>query len=368
MAGHHDQESGLLAPATEDVALSSASGDIASTSIEPTAVDTLSDVLAAVRLTGALFFLVDASTPWVAEVPESSLLAPVILPRVQHVVSYHVVTEGPCWCRMSGAPDVRLDAGDVIVVPHGDGYVLSSAPHIDTELALDQTLTWFRLMAMGQLPAIVEEGGGSAERLRLVCGFLGCDALPFNPVLATLPRMLHVRQPPVSGNDRLATLIEFAVAESRDRRAGSRSVLLKIGELMFVEVVRRYLTTLTTEDGGWFAGLRDQVVGRALELLHKQPHDSWTLEKLARKVATSRTVLTERFTHLVGQPPMHYLGRWRIQLAARLLAEGGAKVSAVAQEVGYDSDAAFSRAFKKLTGVTPAAWRDRQLVPRRNDV
>lgn len=317
------------------------------------------------RLSGALFFLVDASPPWVADAPESSALAPVILPRAQHVVSYHVVTQGVCWCQMADEAPVRLEAGDAIVLPQGDAYVLSSAPSISSGLTRDQTLTWFRQMASGQLPSVVEEGGGGLERLHIVCGFLGCDALPFNPVLATLPRMLHVRRPHVAVADRLDILIEFAVGESRDKRPGSRSVLLRIGELMFVEVVRRYLTTLTAEEGGWLAGLRDPLVGRALARLHTQPNHSWTLEKLAREVATSRSVLAERFTHFVGESPMHYLTRWRMQRAAGLLADGAAKVSAVAREVGYDSEAAFSRAFKKLTGVAPAAWRNRQAATPR---
>ena len=155
------------------------------------------------------------------------------------------------------------------------------------------------------------------------------------------------------------------MAESRDKRAGSRSVLLRIGELMFVEVVRRHLATLTAGEGGWLAGLRDPLVGRALERLHSEPGRAWTLETLAREVASSRSVLAERFAHFVGEPPMHYLARWRIQCAAGLLADGGAKVSAVGRTVGYDSEAAFSRAFKKHAGVSPAAWRHRQIAASR---
>ena len=216
------------------------------------------------------------------------------------------------------------------------------------------------MMASGQLPFVVQEGGAGPERLHVICGFLGCDALPFNPVLATLPRLLPVRRPLAAGGDRLAALVEFAVDESREKRAGSRSVLLRLGELMFVEVVRRHLVTLPEAQRGWLAGLRDPLVGRALARLHTQPGQSWTLDELAREVATSRSVLAERFAHFVGEPPMHYLARWRMHLAATLLADNAAKVSAVAREVGYDSEAAFSRAFKKLTGVAPAAWRHRQ--------
>ena len=150
--------------------------------------DTLSDVLEAVRLTGALFFLVDARTPWVAEAPASADLAPAILPHAQHVVSYHVVSEGACWCESPGHPTMRLETGDVLVVPHGHAYQLASACGLRTGWSLDDALTWFRAMADGRLPFVVTEGGSGPERLQLVCGFLGCDALPFNPVLTTLPR------------------------------------------------------------------------------------------------------------------------------------------------------------------------------------
>jgi AraC-like DNA-binding protein len=342
MAGDHDQASGPHAAAAA-----------------PAGADPLSDVLEVVRLTGALFFLVEASTPWVAAAPESAALARVILPRGTHVVSYHVVTEGCCWCQTRFQPPLKLEAGDVLVVPHGDAYVLSSAPDISSPWTLDQTLDWFQQMASGQLPLVQDEGGGGPGPIRVVCGFLGCDALPFNPVLAALPRALHVRRPHPAAQDRLGALLDLAVAEVRDSPAGSRAMLLRIGELMFVEVVRRYLTTLHADEGGWLGGLRDPLVGHALAWLHKQPHYPWTLDSLARKVGTSRSVLTERFSQLVGQPPMHYLTQWRMQRAAGLLADSTAKVGAVARDVGYGSEAAFSRAFKKLTGVPPAAWRDR---------
>jgi AraC-like DNA-binding protein len=274
-------------------------------------------------------------------------------------VSYHVVREGACWCETPGREPLRLEAGDVLVVPHGQEYALTSEPGLRTGFTAGETLAWFRSMALGQLPFVVSEGGGGPGRIRVVCGFLGCDALPFNPVLATLPELLHVRRPLTAGVDRLSTLVEFAVAESRDKRAGSRSVLLRISELVFVEVVRRYLTTQTGGGSGWLGGLRDPVVARALACMHAEPAHPWTVEELAREAAASRSVLTERFTHFVGHPPMLYLMRWRMQLAACRLSDRSAKVSAVARDVGYESEAAFSRAFKKLTGVGPASWRSR---------
>jgi AraC-like DNA-binding protein len=342
---NHDRASGSLAAAAADAES-----------------DVLSDVLQAVRLTGALFFVVDARPPWVAEAPESSTLGPVILPRAQHVVSYHVVTEGPCWCHLAGRPATLIETGDAIVIPHGDAYALSSAPDASLGMAPEEVLSWFREMASGRLPFVVEEGGVGSKRLQVICGFLGCDALPFNPILSALPRLLHLRRPEAVQEDRLRPLVELAVGEARTKRPGSRSVLLRIAELLFVEVVRRHVSSETDRDTarGWLAGLRDPFVGRALAYMHHQPARAWTLDDLARKAAISRSVLTERFTQFVGEPPMHYLAKWRMQLAARLLMDPSAKVSAVAREVGYDSEAAFSRAFKKLTGAAPAVWRSQK--------
>ena len=318
-------------------------------------------MLEVVRLTGALFFLVDARTPWVAEAPAAPDLAPVILPRAQHVVSYHVVSAGDCWCESPGHAAMRLEAGDVLVVPHGDAYQLASARGLRTGWSPDDAVAWFRAMAAGHLPFVVTEGGSGPERLRLFCGFLGCDALPFNPVLAALPPLMKVR---VAGDSEgpLNALLEFAVTESNGARAGSRSVLLRIAELVFVEVLRSYLTAASSHGIGWLGGLRDPIVGRALARLHAQPARAWTLPELAHEAGASRSVLAERFTSFLGYPPMLYLTRWRMQLAASRLAAGTAPVSAVAGEVGYESEAAFCRAFKKVTGVTPGSWRSRRRV------
>jgi AraC-like DNA-binding protein len=251
---------------------------------------------------------------------------------------------------------VRLQTNDILVLPHGDAYAMASTPGLRSGAPTDAVLAFFRQMAMESAPSVVTEGGGGAERVDLVCGFLGCDARPFNPVLASLPPLVRLRRRS-AGHDRIASLLDFALAESRQRRSGAKCVLLRLSEVLFVEVVRQYLETIPTGGTGWLAGLRDPLVGHALARLHERPTDSWTLERLARQVGTSRSALADRFTQLVGLPPMRYLTHWRMQLAARLLADGAAKVSAVALQVGYDSEAAFSRAFKRITGDSPAAWR-----------
>jgi AraC-like DNA-binding protein len=361
----HDRPAGSLAGssgATLSFARASATLAPESAADEAKGTDPLSDVLRAVRLTGVVFFRVEATSPWVIEVPASSALAPVTLPRAQHVISYHVVTRGSCCGALLGGESVQLVEGDVLVFPHGDPYVMSIAAGMRGGPDLAEVLAFMGEMAAGRLPFTIAEGGGGPEELDLVCGFLGCDVHPFNPLLAALPRLLHVPQAFGPG-DPLGRLIDFAIAESQERRAGSECVRLRLSELMFVEVVRRYLAGLSAEQSGWLAGLRDRTVGRALTLLHERPGADWTLEKLAKDVGLSRSALADRFTHFVGEPPMQYLTRWRMQAAARLLADGHAKVASVALQVGYDSEAAFSRAFKRAAGVPPAAWRSRRLAP-----
>jgi AraC-like DNA-binding protein len=312
-----------------------------------------------VRLSAAVFFRLEARAPWVIEMPDGATLARAVSRPARHVISYHAVIGGRGAGGLPGQRPLSLAAGDVLVFPHGDPYVMSVPEGLRGGPGPDEVLGFLGAMAAGRLPFVVEEGGGGRERLQLVCGFLGCDVRPFNPLLATLPRLLRVRGAGAPADDPLAKLIELTIAESREPRAGGECVRLRLSELMFVEVVRRHLAGLPAEQRGWLAGLRDPVVGRALALLHERPAHSWTLEELAREAATSRSVLAERFTHFVEDPPMQYLARWRMQIAARLLADSTRKVAAVARDVGYDSEAAFSRAFKKTAGVPPATWRRR---------
>jgi AraC-like DNA-binding protein len=307
--------------------------------------DPLADVLRAVRLDGAFFRAVEAREPWSVEAGTARDLTPHILPGAEHVISYHILTAGRCWGGLIGEPAVALEPGDAIVFPHGDAHVMSSDPEL-------------RMKGVpappGRYPDTVRVGDGKRVTATLVCGFLGCDRRPFNPLLSTLPRRLHLRA--VSGGW-LQAFARQVIEESRARRVGADCVLTRLAELMFVEVLRRHVETLPPGQQGWLAGLRDNAIGRGLGLLHSAPAHPWTLDELAGAVAMSRSAFAERFTALVGQPPMHYLAQWRMQLAARRLAMGNAKVAAVAEEVGYESEPAFSRAFKRLMGVAPAAWR-----------
>jgi AraC-like DNA-binding protein len=353
----HAPASDPLVPASDPAApgTASAGGPAAASEHDP-----LSDVLRTVRLTGAMFFLWDVSWPFVMPVPNGRAFAPIILPGAQQIISYHIITEGSCWGGMRGEAPLDLRTGDILLIPHGDAYAMSSSARtcVPADVPLAPALDFYRRMAAGELPFVVVDGGGGPTTTRVVCGFLGCDVRPFNPMLAALPPIVRVRPAAEPTENRLRALVEYAVAEARAPKPGSQSVLVRLSELLFVEVVRRCLAALPAAETGWLAGLRDPVVGRALMLLHRNPAYAWTLETLAAEVGISRSRLAESFTRLVGQPPIQYLAQWRIQLATRMLADGTAKVASVARDVGYESEAAFSRAFKRLVGSPPARWRD----------
>jgi AraC-like DNA-binding protein len=313
-------------------------------------------MLRSVRLTGSMLFLVEASTPWVSWAPQTEAFRGIVLPTAQHLISFHIVTRGGCWAGLASALPERFEAGDVLVIPHGDAYYLADPPTAERAYGFEEALSFFRHMAAGKLPSTVFEGGNGPGTTQFICGFLGCDLRPFNPILSALPRLLHVRLATEPGA-RLPHLIAFAMDELRENRSGGQIVKLRMAELLFVDVIRRYLETLPDEQVGWLAGLRNPLVARVLALLHNAPAQNWTLDTLAAQAGTSRSVLAERFVHLIGQPPMHYLRQLRMQLASRLLVEEGAKVVSVAAAVGFQSEAAFSRTFKRCVGLSPDEWR-----------
>ena len=326
--------------------------------------DALSDLLRAVRLRGALFFYVEGADPWVAETPPAGQIIPAVLPGVEHLMPFHGVASGSCWAAIHGEQPLRLEEGDIVLFPQGDPHVMSSAPGLRAKVA-DPGIYFtprpaqlpfaLSLNAHGETTARLE--GGGCTQATLVCGFLGCDAKPFNPLLASMPRML--RMPGVVRGDSswIASFLRSVVEESNRKRPGGEAVLERMTEMLFVEILRRYVDTLPPDQTGWLAGMRDPGVGRALALMHQRPAETWTLERLGEEAALSRSTLHERFVHFIGQPPMQYLAQWRMQLATAWLRDTDAKVIDVALEVGYENEAAFSRAFKRAVGQSPGAWR-----------
>ena len=318
--------------------------------------DLLSDLLRTVRLSGAVFFDVGASAPWVAAAPPSQSIAAKVMPGAQHVIEYHVLAEGSCWARLHESDDepVQLTAGSAVMFPHGDPHILASDPRLSAPA--DPSV--FESRTSDSRPFNLRYGSEPCDQARIICGFLGCDVVPFNPLLSSLPRMLHV-----AGDDAtkglLGPLVRAAVDESSNPRAGSGGVLSKLSELIFIEVIRRYAEQLPEGGAGWLTGLRDPGIGRALRALHAAPGQLWTVGDIAREAGMSRTVLAERFTECLGTSPMNYLLGWRMQLAATRLSTSARTLAEIAAEVGYASEAAFSRAFKRSTGFSPGAWRTR---------
>jgi AraC-like DNA-binding protein len=280
-------------------------------------------------------------------------------------MEYHMIAKGSAWAAVSGHPPVKLAAGDIVMFPQGDRHVLSSAPEVQPS-RLSAQWVYSRHNDPNPLPISYHHGvvdAGAALPAKdadtiAVCGFLGCDLRPFNPLVAALPRVLHL--PASRAGGWVAHVIDQAVVESNSRRPGSDAVLERLSEMMFVDAARRYLDSLPEDATGWLAGLRDRFVGKALRLMHERPDQAWTVDDLAREVGLSRSALHDRFVQCLGQPPMQYLASWRIQLGARLLRESNRNVATIALDVGYDSEAAFSRAFRRMVGLPPAAWRKAQ--------
>jgi len=328
------------------------------------ATDTLSEVLRSVRLRGAVFYDLCFGHEWAAEAPPAKEISKVVLPDAEHVMEYHVITKGSGWAAIVGEAPVRLETGDIIMFPQGDAHVVSSAPGIRPTRMSGEWVSSTR-DAPKPMPIVFHTANefsiGSHNPdspTHVACGFLGCDLRPFNPLIATLPRILHL--PAGADGAWISQVMRQAVTASRDERPGGRALLERISEMMFVDALRRHVERLPEESTGWLAGLRDRHVGRALALLHEHPARAWTIELLADGIALSRSALYERFTHLIGQPPMQYLTQWRMQLAANLLRQTRAPVLSIALDVGYESEAAFARAFKRLVGAPPATWRKTQ--------
>jgi AraC-like DNA-binding protein len=314
-------------------------------------MDALSDVLRLVRLTGAVFMDAEFTEPWCIGEPAGVEVCVEHLPHAQHVVIYHLVTGGRCEVLVPGQAARSAMAGDLIVIPGGEAHSLGSdlsrRPEPGGPLVVRR--------GPDEVPQVRHGGGGAPTRM--VCGYLACRSSLFDTVLAALPRVMVVNMREGPTAQWLTSSIRFSIAESAAPRAGAATVLAKLSELMFVEAIRRHIESLPEDQTGWLAGLRDRFVGKTLALIHSKPAHGWTVEDLAREVGLSRSALAERFSGLVGQPPMQYLARWRLQLAGDLLRSGRRTVAEIAGEVGYDSEAAFSRAFKRELGLSPAAWR-----------
>jgi AraC-like DNA-binding protein len=314
-------------------------------------MDVLSTILKTVKLEGSLFFNGEFSSPWCVLTPNSRLVAPYLSQEPKHVIIYHLLTQGQAYANPVERERITLSAGDIVVFPHGDAHLLGNGRDVtprDHGKLLDE------ILAQGLKLARI---GGGGEVTKLVCGYLVCDPQLSKAFLGGLPPVFKV----TIGNDAagkwLESSIRFSVDQVGDNHAGTGIVVAKLSEALFAETLRRYINGLPPGETGWLAGARDPEVGAALALIHGQPAEPWTIALLAKRVGISRSVLAERFTHFLGVPPMTYVTRWRLQLGAQLLASSSHSVAQIAAEVGYESEPAFNRAFKREFDNPPARFR-----------
>ena len=320
-------------------------------------MDVLSEVLRVVRLEGALFFNAEFSAPWCLSSSRSASVAHQLSPGARHLIIYHFLTEGRAYARLPDGRREELTAGDIVIFPHGDAHFIgngSPAKPVDSFLTFAKNLT--------QGLKLVRFGGGG-KITRFVCGFMACDPRLSEVFLAGLPPMLKVHAAEEPSGKWLEHSIRFSVDGVSGSNAGSGLVLAKLSEVLFVETLRRYINALPPDQIGWLAGARDPVISQALALLHKEPAETWTLSKLARRVGLSRSRLAERFRHFIGESPMAYLAQWRLKLGAEILQSTEDSVAEVAAAVGYGSEAAFNRAFKREFDYPPAQFRRKRKAP-----
>lgn len=312
-------------------------------------MEVLSDLLRDVKLAGGVFLDAEFGEPWC--IAARGKFQRFLMPEAQHLVHFHFIAEGRCSARTGAGPEIKLETGDVVVLPHGDELLIGS----NLDLAPGSLADVIAPPRRGEV--LVVRYGGDGTKARMVCGFLACDPHLAAPILSALPRLFRINIQKSASADWLQRSIRHSVAEAASPRFGADVILARLSEVLFVEALRCHVESLSAEHTGWLAGLRDPFVAKGLKLLHTRFAHPWTVKELAREVACSRSVLAERFTHYLGQPPIQYLTKWRLSVAASRLRSSRATLSRIADEIGYESESAFIRAFKREFGAPPAIWR-----------
>lgn len=316
-------------------------------------MDVLSDVLRSVRLSGGVFLDAHFTAPWCVSAQLRAGDCKAFLASPMQVIAYHVILEGNLLVGFDGEAPVSVGPGEIVIFPRNDNHTLSSAPGLKPV----RTDDLIHMSPDGGLARIVHGGDGPATHM--VCGFLGTDD-GYNPLIAALPRVLTLDIREGTSRDWIEASVRFAASELAAGRLTSVGVMSRLSETLLVEAVRQYASTIAEGETGWLKGAKDPQVGRALALMHTDIAAPWSTDVLAREVALSRSTFVKRFTQLVGHPPIRYLTIWRMQMAKQHLAETGKAIGQLAYLIGYESEEAFSRAFKREFGISPGAWRDQQ--------
>jgi AraC-like DNA-binding protein len=315
-------------------------------------MDAFSEILSGVKLSGALFFSAEFSAPWCFASPASTTLAPLLAPGAPHLVIYHFIIDGSAFVQLPDGQSLELGAGDIVVLPHGDQHIMTSARGLTAGLLNSEILSKIKSRDLRPLQA-----GGGGDAAKYVCGYMVCDPVLSRPILGGLPPVFKINIRTDRSGHWLENSILHLAEEAASGRVGSDAMLAKLSEALFLDTLRRYVAGLPEQQTGWLAGARDPIVGKSLGLLHRRVAHPWTIADLADEVGISRTALVERFTRYLSEPPMTYLTRWRLHLAARSLENTPRGVSEIAGEVGYESEAAFNRAFKREFGAPPGRYR-----------
>ncbi|MGD9545625.1 MAG: AraC family transcriptional regulator [Methylocystis sp.] len=317
--------------------------------------DPLNDVLRSVRLQGGIFLDTRFTAPWSVYTRVCNEDCQAFLAAPAQIIAYHFIIEGALFVSVEGAPALQAHAGEIVLLPRNDAHILASGAGLEPKNARDL----IQPAVSGGLARISHGGGGDGAHL--ICGFLASEQL-YNPLIAGLPRILKVDVRQSTSRDWVESSVRFAANELIEGRQASSSVVSRLSELLLVEAVRNYAATRGDQEVGWLRGLADQHVGRALALIHRNISDGWSVEGLAKEVGLSRSAFVARFTALVGMPPIRYLTLWRLQTAKLNLRETQTTIAQLARSVGYESEEAFSRAFKREFGLSPTRWRDQPML------
>jgi AraC-like DNA-binding protein len=291
-------------------------------------------------MSGTIYSSCQFTAPWALE-----------LPRLPDTLMFHVVTAGRCWLEVDGTEPRLLQPGDLALVPHGEGHRLASEPGVPGPLLWDVN----RKMLSDRYELIRHGGGGAATCL--ICGTVHFDHPAARHLVSVLPRVISVEAADSTQTDWIRSTLRFMAAEVRELRPGGETVVTRLADVLVIQAIRSWIEQDPAAQTGWLGALRDAQIGRAITLIHRDPARTWTVAGLASEVAMSRSAFAARFTELVGEPPMQYLARWRMHVALTWLKEDGAALGELALRLGYQSEAAFSRAFKRFIGVSPGAVR-----------
>jgi AraC-like DNA-binding protein len=318
-------------------------------------MDALAEVLRSVRLQGGVFLDARFTAPWCVSGQVTAEDCRPFKVRPVQVIGYHLILNGRLVLVVDGEAHIEVGAGEIALLPRNDRHLLAS----QIGLRPVNADTLIQSSASGGLGRIIHGGGG--EPTHMICGFL-CSEDAYNPLIDVLPKVLKLDLRQSASREWIEASLRFAAGELRNGDGASTGVLSRLSELLLVEAVRQYCTTLNGDEVGWLRGLKDPSVGRALALIHQNINAPWSADALAYEVAMSRSAFVERFRACIGVPPIRYITVLRLQTARLHLRRSHKSVGQIAHAIGYASEEAFSRAFKREFGLSPAYWREKRVA------